>query len=272
MSQFPKLNLLLSYAYESDQIIKALTEKQKELRVLIDSGAFTAHTLGKNITLDNYCNWLEKLPFAPEGYFNLDVIGSPEESFDNYQEMLRRGFKPIPIITHGDSIEEIKEYEKETDYISLGGIVQVVNKEKYINQFTNLASSKFHLLGYTKPEGLKYFKPYSCDSSTWTASKRYGDLAIYENGQMRIYKQKNAEGLFKKANNLLTRRGFDINDFKKNESWRGKTFPLIEQVSIDSWVRFSLDCGPKLDTLLYLVVATADDVENLYNAYKKVLS
>ena len=60
--------------------------------LLIDSGAFTAWKANESISLDDYCRFIEKLPVTPWGYFQLDVVGDPDGTIRNYDEMRRRGF------------------------------------------------------------------------------------------------------------------------------------------------------------------------------------
>jgi len=71
-----KLNLLFSYAYLNGTIINLLNNK--DINFLLDSGAFSAWKLKKEIKLDDYCKFVESLPFAPWKYFTLDVIGNPK--------------------------------------------------------------------------------------------------------------------------------------------------------------------------------------------------
>ena len=68
-------------------VIEALKNAQKEcpVRFLLDCGAFTAHSTGKNILLDDYCSFLEKLDLDVFAYFGLDVIGDPIKTMENYE-------------------------------------------------------------------------------------------------------------------------------------------------------------------------------------------
>ena len=87
-------NVLVAYPYLCKMDVSTLSP-QEGVRLLVDCGAFTAYKSGKEIRLDDYCRFLESLPFKPFGYFSLDVIGDPDKTTRNYQIMLERVFKPI---------------------------------------------------------------------------------------------------------------------------------------------------------------------------------
>ncbi len=117
----PILNVLVAYPYVKDGMIKEMTPliNSGHIRWLLDSGAFTAHNSGKDITLDEYCRFLDRLPVKPWRYFMLDVIGNPDATWNNYQKMLSRGYKPVPIFTYGSDLQLVDEYYKTSDYINM---------------------------------------------------------------------------------------------------------------------------------------------------------
>ena len=156
-------------------MIEALSNFQKEFpnrfRFLLDSGAFTAFNSGKTITLDEYCKFLESLPFKPWRYFALDVIGNPEGTDRNYEIMRARGFNPVPIVTYGDNLKKVEDLYKSTDFVGFGGLVGLSKDERIwaVNEITKAVKGrKAHLLGFTQFDSLKRFKPYCCDSSSWS--------------------------------------------------------------------------------------------------------
>lgn len=178
-----KLNLLVAYPYMQKSMISFLNENQDKIRFLLDSGAFTAHKSGNPIKLDDYCRFLERLPFAPWKYFTLDVIGDPVATMKNYETMLARGFTPIPIFTIGACIDSFEEYFKTSDIVGVGGINQARDPVGFSRAMLKKANGrKVHLLGFTRFEFLKTYKPHMCDSSSWEQAARYGSTRLFMGG------------------------------------------------------------------------------------------
>lgn len=100
----PRLNFLVAYPYCKPDVFEVLKNQTLPYRFLLDSGAFTAHNAGKVITLDDYCRFIEAMPIKPWRYFQLDVVGDPEKTARNYEKMLERGFTPVPVFTHNESL------------------------------------------------------------------------------------------------------------------------------------------------------------------------
>lgn len=151
-------------------------------RILIDSGAFTAYTTGKVITVKEYGDWALNFKKQWESkvkslhFFNLDVIGSQEKSNANLHKLEAMGLKPIPIFTFNADIKDLIYYLNNYEYLAFGGLVgrppTVVMKwldfcYKQVNNYYKETGElrKTHLLGVTKREMLERYPLYSCDSS-----------------------------------------------------------------------------------------------------------
>ena len=278
MSQ-PKLNLLVAYPYLSKKTIDHLAQFEKEnagvLRFFLDSGAFTAFSSGKPIELDDYCRFLDSLPFKPWRYFALDVIGDEDGTVRNYDKMLERGFKPVPIFTRGSDYEVIDYYYSKTDFIAYGGLVnQPKNKLlAYIDRFQKkIDGRKAHLLGYTSMSAIKHFKPYSCDSSSWEGGARFGVADIYA-GSGNMIKAKKADFLNRPSEKVITacrELGVDINQTKGSSGFSGG-HSFLRLVGGASWVKMSLDCEKQIGTKLFLASATTQATKILTDAYSRVL-
>jgi hypothetical protein len=166
------MNVLLSYHYFKDpDLIKKLSGLG--LNLLIDSGAFSAFTLGKEIDVDEYADYLKEIEPYVDGYFNLDVIGSPQGSANNHKRLQSLGLRPIPVWQgHDKEMRGIRDFIDGEDYVALGSLVGMrgvkktkLYNEKRIHRFMQaVGDRKVHLLGYTKRKGIRTFKPYSCDS------------------------------------------------------------------------------------------------------------
>lgn len=169
----PKLNLLIAYPYLKKEYLSDMAGLVKEgkCRFLLDSGAFTCHSLGIKVTVDEYCKFLDSLPWKPWRYFMLDVIGDPEATRRNYEIMLERGYDPIPIFTQGDSYDSLEYFYSKSDLVGIGGLV-IPDKKKvqaFISEtMHHINGRKCHWLGITDDKMVKHFRPYSCDSSAVT--------------------------------------------------------------------------------------------------------
>lgn len=146
--------------------------------ILLDSGAYSAFTQGKNISPIDYMNYIRRNELFIDRYISLDVIPDGDLiedgdlSYAYYRIMRAKGFNPIPCYHYGNDESELKQYiEDGNDLIALGNTVPIKNKAAVAKWVTSLIDKypgiKFHLLGsssekITSVEGL-----YSCDASTW---------------------------------------------------------------------------------------------------------
>lgn len=181
LSERPKLNLLIAYPYFTDQVAKIVESRKDDIRLLVDSGAFTAWKAGKTIDVRDYAAFIKNLPVNPWRYFSLDVIGNPEASFKNYETLLGVGLSPIPVFTRGDDIKMIDRYYETSDVIGLGGLVGTKRNQGFVKAaMAIIAGRKVHLLGFTREDFLSVYRPYSCDTSSWSSGIRFGTLSIWD--------------------------------------------------------------------------------------------
>ena len=102
-----KLYILIAYPYFNNRMYSYLLERRKkynDFELIIDSGAFTAWNTGINISLDNYCKFLDSISsLEPFHAVQLDVVGNPDETYKNYLNMRDRGYDVMPVFTRGSS-------------------------------------------------------------------------------------------------------------------------------------------------------------------------
>jgi hypothetical protein len=105
------------------------------MRVLLDSGAYSAWTQGTDIDLDDYIQFIKRNEQHLDRYVSLDVIpgvrGQPatdpgmiEEaaraSYRNFQVMMGAGLRPIPVFHQSESFDWLERYlEDGAPYIGL---------------------------------------------------------------------------------------------------------------------------------------------------------
>ena len=190
------LNFLASYAYLGPS--KDFTESFFNLHrtgranAMIDCGAFTLHNAKQArewLTLDNYCDFLNKWGDCCEKYVMLDVVGNAQQSKINYETMVSRGLRPMFVLTMFD-----KEWEYVSQTMSVnkdicvaGGVT--VKNDWLIKRFQDTmkytsGKARIHGLGYVTFPNLFRAPIVSGDSSSWKAQPlRFGGLSAFVPGK-----------------------------------------------------------------------------------------
>lgn len=256
-----KLNLLAAYPYLTNPMVKQLTEVDADVRLLVDSGAFTAWKAGTTIKLDDYCRFIEALPVKPWRYFTLDVVGDPEASMQNYQMMLDRGFNPVPIFTRGEDPSVIDDYYKTSDVVGIGGLVGTRRNKGFINGIMEkIGNRRCHWLGFTSANYMKHYKPYMCDSSSWAGALRFGQISLYAgNGRfVKCSKQDFMKKPGEEIRRLVRWHGVDPRELAKGDQWKNSgsgKYPT-EKIAFRSFVKYQSEVGENLGTKLFMAVAS----------------
>ena len=166
-------NLLLSYAYFKNKRLKDFVDEIGYTpNILLDSGAYTAFSKGKNISLIDYMRYIdENAPYIGR-YITLDVIGNPRITRKFYEIMKMENYNPVPVYHYGDDIKYLQRYvDSGETYIALGKTVPITDKSKvaaWVNELTDqFPTIKFHLLGSSSRKVTAGTNLYSVDSSTW---------------------------------------------------------------------------------------------------------
>lgn len=190
-------NRLDIYAYQREAQ-KASQCVPSGANMLIDSGGFTAFTLGKTISITEYFEWAKrfeaenKLKFNSLRFMTLDVVGNQEKTWQNFAKLRAMGLEVLPIVTHGCSEKDILR-ALEYDYIAFGGLVPYAMKPDKMLPWLKMAFSKaiekfrktgtmpkIHLLGVAQEKLLSAFPAYSSDSSSWTRTLRFGQNNVFD--------------------------------------------------------------------------------------------
>lgn len=177
------VNLLVAFPYWSPKTARVLREfDSAKYRLLIDSGAFSAYTVGKAVDLDDYCRFLDSIRQFPAEAIQLDVIGDPEASLRNYQVMRARGYEVAPVFTRGSPLELLDEFERGR-LLLLGGVARGAGNAGYVKWFSEALAARgdpfpTHWLGFTRVPFILRYRPRSVDSSSW-CSGRFGQVSFY---------------------------------------------------------------------------------------------
>lgn len=273
------LNVLVAYPYLNKSLQTYLQDK-KDINLLLDSGAFTAWKAGQVIEIDDYCKFIDNLPIKPWKYFALDVVGNPQKTMENYEIMLKRGYKPIPIFTRGEDISVLEDYYKTSDIVGVGGLVGTKKNKAFVNALMKkINKRKVHWLGFTNIKYIKFYKPYMCDSSSWLTGSRYASFNLYcGNGKFeKINKRQwltnrdylNGNELTIKK--VISNYGFNYFDLQKTNGWIGGN-SVIRNLCASSYIKLSDDIENQLNTRFFLASSNKSDVERLYNNYTRLRS
>lgn len=268
-----KLNILVAYPYMKPNVIDLLKERQNDIRFLLDSGAFTAWKAGTTIDVNEYCDFIESLPFKPWRYFALDVVGDHEATMKNFVHMIDRGLKPIPIFTRGQDISVLDEYYKHSDVVGLGGLVGTKGNKGFVKGIMeHVGDRKVHWLGFNNKDFLSYYKPYMCDSSSWLSAVKFASCNLYDvNGRWtRVGKQDFAKKPTERVWRIISKYGMDMTRLADKGQWKnsGSGEYAIEELTCKSWSRYQIDVGRKLDINFFLACACHWEIKLLHQAHQ----
>lgn len=170
--------------------IKEMRNLKKKL--FIDSGAFSAFTLGGKIDLDEYIDFCKRTD--ADYYAVYDSIGNAEETLKNQKYMESKGIKPIPCFHYGEDWKYLEYYCKNYDYIALGGMVgnRTMIKGWLDVIFSKYPDKRFHGFGLTTISLIKGYSWHSVDSSSWLMGGRSGTLWSFKYGSC-YYKELDKE-------------------------------------------------------------------------------
>jgi len=240
------------------------------MEVILDSGAYTAYTTGRTITLNGYTQWLRQLSFTPWRYFTLDVYSNAEQTKANYNAMIAEGFTPIPVFTTGETLDVFNEYAKTSDVVAVGGLGNAKNRDGYLRWISNhCGSTNLHMLGVTKTSTISALAPYMCDSSSWLSAPRYGTVHIYVgNGKFVLVKRSTIKTLFDNSavQSAFDRLGIPFKALFDKSAWLG-TRSLSTDITTRSWLLFARDLRKVKRTRLFLAFTTRQYLATLVENY-----
>lgn len=190
-------------------------------KLFIDSGAFTAHTIGTQLNVDEYIQYINSIDSHIHCFAQVDhipgvfrqpktkqqLLEAPKLSWDNYLYMKDRvvsKHKLLPIFHQGEDFKWLHNMLEFTDtdgHIQYIGIspandVSIVQKEAFIRKCFDVISNssnpnvKTHAFGMTSLSLLERYPFYSADSTSWKLSAAmgciytdYGNIYVSERGK-----------------------------------------------------------------------------------------
>lgn len=194
-------NILESWHYVGKQsYVDAM--RADGAKIFLDSGAFSAYTLGVTLSVKEYCDYIQRnidIIRVEDGSLMasvLDGIGDPLQTWRNQEEMEARGVRPLPCFHAGEPFEYLDHYVRNYEYITLGGLVGASTQQlqvwldrvwdKHLVDGSGRAKIKVHGFGITSRPLMERYPWYSCDSSSWIQSAAFGAIETPKWGPMQV--------------------------------------------------------------------------------------
>jgi hypothetical protein len=160
--------------------------------IFLDSGAFSAFTLGVKLEVKDYCEYIHRngdILRKEDGIVMasvLDGIGDPLQTWRNQLEMEARGVRPLPCFHAGEDERYLEWYVQNYEYITLGGMVGSSSKQlcvwldriwdRYLTDGSGRPRLKVHGFGITAIPIMERYPWHSCDSSSWIQTAAFGGV------------------------------------------------------------------------------------------------
>ena len=240
---------LISYHYAKNIDLSPY----RDLFLIGDCGAFSAHASGAKINPKDVAKWGIENRNVLLWSASLDVFRDIHATRRNWHIANDDyGIEMVPTLHFGAPIEEISYYaSRGVDFIGLGGLAgreAPVSGMRWLIQCFKYAKKhhpqvKFHGWGLTSRDACK-LPFFSTDSSAWSSSSRYGNVALLDNYMNRVTFRTNGKDAFlpmpKKIlksvygfdpkqvalNTPETRRNIDVLSMKVSQH-RGKHFHAV---------------------------------------------
>lgn len=182
------INALVSFHYFKDIDIAEM--HGWGLRLVGDSGAFSAATTGAPVNVYEFARWAKRWQGSLFWIASLDVIGEPKETRRNYEILRSEGLDVVPTIHYGADPSLLDQYAAEgVDFMGLGGMVGRKSEPKRLLRWTlgmfryardHHPQMRFHGWGVTHPDLVMNLPWFSVDSSGFSAVYRFGRLGLFD--------------------------------------------------------------------------------------------
>lgn len=228
-------------------------------KMFLDCGAWTAHTKGVTIDLDEYVAYinanddiiscaaaLDVIPGSPGYVTYKDCIDAADKSFNNFVYMRSRvkdTKKLLPTFHQGESFDwlvKLLDYQDDfgkIEYLGIGAVASTLDKKQrftFMSKCFNLILKKspelkVHAFGMTDLDLLAQFPFYSADSSTWALAGAMGEI-ITDFGRIAVSNRKIADPKYYLHNQVfrasideyVRKFGFNISDLEESAEFRKK--------------------------------------------------
>lgn len=176
--------------------------RANKAQIFLDSGAFSAFTLGVKLSVTDYCEYIyrnQDIIRREDGVVMasvLDGIGDPLQTYRNQLEMEQRGVRPLPCFHAGEDERYLEYYIQNYEYITLGGMVGSSSKQlcvwldriwdRYLTDGSGKPRLKVHGFGITAIPIMERYPWHSCDSSSWIQTAAFGGVVTPNWGPLSV--------------------------------------------------------------------------------------
>jgi hypothetical protein len=182
LQQEPGPAFLCAYPYL--HVIEAMFGKMHYREWVLDSGAFSVLTTGKQIDLSEYietCHRVLASKHPPREVYALDVIGNWRESLRNTEAMWKAGIKAIPTYHSGEPVSVLTSIARDYPKIAIGGIAGLSHRALPLLEqvFARVWPKRVHCFGMTSTDVLMHLPFDSADATSWASAVKFGNWVGY---------------------------------------------------------------------------------------------
>ena len=155
-------------------------------KLFLDSGAFSAHTTGVTIRLEDYARYVKEHNDFVDFASVLDAIGDPMETWHNFQRLNALGVPTLPCFHYGEDERWLIHYIENFDFITIGGMVGkrygILKSwldgiwHNYLTDDSGRPRVKVHGFGLTSARLMLRYPWFSVDSTSWVRLAAFGGL------------------------------------------------------------------------------------------------
>lgn len=192
--------VLESYHYvHKPKYVAAL--RSSGMKVFLDSGAYSAKSLGVAIDIDAYCDYcirnqdVIRIEDGVRMFSVLDGIGDAELTYRNQKYMESKGARPLPCFHFGEDPAYLDYYVANYPYITIGGMAySKAHLFQWLDRMWNdhmldgagRPKVKVHAFGVTAMELMTRYPWHSVDASTWVQNAGFGAVYTREFGPLAV--------------------------------------------------------------------------------------
>lgn len=206
--------MLVSFAFFGGDDLAAYRAAMPCGRLMVDSGAYTAASVGQVIRREEYAEFLGTWAKVIDHAVTLDVIGDPAATARNTKWLHDRGHRVMPVFTRGGKAAEFDAMVRDCGYVCVGGGVGmppavVVRRLSALQRRAEHLGGGIHALGVGNLAGLRKIRPYSADASNVSSTFRFGTVVAYDGRRLQVFQHTDTRRL-RQVQHLLKAQGVTV--------------------------------------------------------------
>lgn len=164
--------------------------REDGVKVFLDSGAFSSFSLGVEVSIEAYAEFVKANQDIIKMASVLDAIGDPVGTYHNQNTLERLGAQVLPCFHFGEPLDLCEYYVRNYDYITIGGMVPIPNNklevwldeiwDRVLTDKDGYSRIKIHGFGLTARKLMMKYPWYSVDSSSWVQVGANGGIVLPE--------------------------------------------------------------------------------------------